>query len=179
MLCDKCKKNEAVVFYREVINSQEKSMKLCASCAAAAEKTGELGKTKFAGVFDDKGYFADVDSLFGGLFGLPAYQKHKAVETKKCTLCGSTFPELVKHGKVGCPQCYSVFAEELSGSISKLHGATSHCGRAPGKLREGYERKEQIKKLEAELKSAIEREEYETAAELRDMLKSLREADAK
>ncbi len=178
MLCDKCKKKEAVVFYREVINDHEKSMKLCADCAAEAEKSGAIGKSKPSDIFDSMGYAGEVGSLFGGLFGLPTYHKQKVSEAKKCTLCASTFAELVKSGKVGCPECYKVFADELSGTVSRLHGATTHCGRAPGKMRESYARRAQIKELEAELKSAIEAEEYERAAEIRDKLRSLREPES-
>ena len=177
MLCDKCKENEAIIFYREVINDHEKTMRLCADCAAEAEKSGLIGKSKPLDIFDNMEFPGDVTFFLGGLFGVPAYQKQKTNEAKKCTLCASTFAELVKSGRVGCPECYKVFAEELAGTVSRLHGATTHCGRAPGKLREGYARRAQIKELEAELKSAIESEEYERAAEIRDKLKSLREPE--
>ena len=38
MLCEKCKKNEASVFYRENINGKERKYSLCPECAAELEK---------------------------------------------------------------------------------------------------------------------------------------------
>ena len=114
--------------------------------------------------------------MFGSLFGMPTYHKKAFVgETKKCSLCGSAFSDLVADGKAGCPECYRVFAEELAPTISKIHGSTTHVGNAPERYRAGFERKTKIKNLEAELKNAIAAEEYEKAALLRDELKALRD----
>ncbi len=168
MLCEKCHKNEASVYYKETVNGKTTSLSLCNKCAS--EVTGESGKS----VFDNP--FGDVNSLFGSLFGIPAYHKKAFVgEVKKCSLCGSSFSDLVSAGKAGCPECYRVFAEELTPTVSKIHGSTAHVGSVPERYRTGFERKDKIKKLESELKSAVADEEYEKAAILRDELKALRE----
>ena len=41
MLCEKCSKNEATVFYREIVNGKEKKYSLCSDCAAKLEKEGK------------------------------------------------------------------------------------------------------------------------------------------
>ena len=171
MLCEKCKKNEAVVFYKETVNGKTKSMALCEKCAREAEDAGEI-KGMSGGFFEDT--FAGVNSIFGSLFGLPQYHQKAIGETKKSTLCGATFDDLVREGKAGCPECYKTFSDELSGTIAKIHGTTSHTGNAPARFRAGREKKRQIASLEAELKEAVASEEYEKAAELRDRLKELK-----
>ena len=168
MLCERCHKNEATVYYKETVNGKTNSLSLCKKCAS--EVTGENGKS----VFDNP--FGEVNSLFGSLFGIPGYNKKSFVgEAKKCSLCGSSFSDLVSSGKAGCPECYRVFSEEFTPTISKIHGSTAHVGSVPDRYRAGFERKEQIQKLEEALKSAVADEEYEKAAILRDELKALRE----
>lgn len=167
MLCEKCKKNEATVSYKENINGQRSSMYLCSECAA------ELG------AFDSvkkltSDPFDNMNSLFTSLFGISPYSKMSLAEEKKCNLCGATFRELASEGKVGCPRCYSEFADELSATIHKLHGAGGHTGAAPSEYMEGREKKKQIENLENELKKAVAAEEYEKAATLRDKLRELK-----
>ncbi len=178
MLCERCKKNEATVFYRESVNGKERSLSLCADCAEKARKKGELEdgfmKNGFfgGGFFDDP--FADADKLFGSLFGVKTLPGAKTEKAKKCSLCGATFRDLMNEGKAGCPECYRTFAEEFAPTISRIHGTTSHVGGAPSAFRRNREQKEKIHTLEAELKSAVKEENYERAAQLRDELRSLR-----
>ena len=176
MLCERCKKNEATVFYKETINGKTRSCSLCSECASEAEKTGEIGKTHMDSFFSSPASVG-IDSLFGSLFGIPQYAKKSIGEVKKCSLCGSTFSDLVKNGKVGCPKCYDVFADELDATIREIHGTTSHNGAAPERFRHDRELKQKIKKLENELKRVINEENYERAAEIRDELKGLREKE--
>ena len=42
MLCQKCKKNEATVYYKENINGHVTEYNLCPECAAELEKNGVL-----------------------------------------------------------------------------------------------------------------------------------------
>ena len=176
MLCERCKKREATVFYTEIINGVKKSVALCESCDAEAEASGDYGKFSFEVSLKGEP-LGDINSLFGSLFGIPQYQKRPA-EAKKCTLCASTFADLVREGKAGCPECYKVFADELAPTISKIHGAAIHTGNVPERYREGLEKKNLIAETEKELKRAVEAEEYERAAELRDKLRALKSTDA-
>lgn len=173
MLCEKCKKNEAVVFYKENINGQKKSVSLCETCAKEAESKGEIGKLYENSFWSDP--LGDMNSLFGSLFGFPQYRKNTLPAQEKCNLCGAVFSDIVKAGKVGCPECYKTFEGELSPTITRIHGAAYHTGNAPERFRAGRERKAQIAELETALKNAIASEEYEQAATLRDKLRALRE----
>lgn len=178
MLCERCKKNEATVFYRESVNGKERSLSLCAECAKEANKKGEIedvfGHENFfwSGFFDDS--FSEADKLFGSLFGMRELPGRTKEKVKKCPLCGSTFSDLMNSGKAGCPECYKTFSEELTPTVSRIHGTTSHVGGAPSAFRKDRELKEKIKNLEAELKAAVKDEEYEKAAKIRDELRAVR-----
>lgn len=183
MLCEKCGKNEATFYYRENVNGTEKSYKLCSACAAEMQKSGEIRTgmgedpmTKMMKLFsgDDLigGDLLGSDSLFGRLMGT----SQATGKAKSCALCGSSFQDIAKSGKAGCPACYETFAAELAPSIRRIHGRTSHTGQIPARFREENEKKQKIAALEAELKEAVKNENYERAAELRDILRDLRNA---
>ena len=170
MLCERCKTNEATVHYREIMNGKEKKYLLCADCAREMEKSGEIS-------FSAPKFFAEsenmLNSMFGSLFAPPRGERALS-EAKKCPLCGATFGELVKEGKVGCAKCYDTFAAELERTISGIHGQSTHAGKSPAKLRDKLDVKQKIRALERELREAIKDERFERAAELRDELNGLR-----
>ncbi len=184
MICEKCKKNEAVFYYHENVNGDEKSYKLCRNCAEEMKKNGEfkeISQVSFSGnlesFFDDSffgGTFKAMDSLFGSLFAPTNTGFISSGVEEKCPACGYNLHDISKTGKAGCPKCYDTFRRELSGVIAKIHGNTYHNGRTPKKFREKNELKNQISALESEQREAIKNENYERAAEIRDKLKNLR-----
>lgn len=177
MLCEKCKKRAATVFYNENINGKTRSYSLCGECAAKLREKGELQDiTSMIGSFADP--FSKLhDDFFGGFFGIPA--RISSTDTKKCPECGTTFREIADGGKVGCPTCYTTFGEELSDLIRSVHGTTAHTGRVPSRHRAKQERTEKLNALREELKAAIGNEEYEKAASLRDEIHKLEAENGK
>jgi len=181
MLCEKCNKNEATFFYRENVNGTEKSYRLCPSCAAEMQKSGEIRTggfsddplSKMMKLFSGDDFFGGED-LFGKLIGSP--QKSPPEVKKTCTLCGGSFQDMIRSGKAGCPVCYETFAAELAPSIRRIHGRGTHTGQIPARFRAESEKKQKIAALETELKEAIRLENYERAAEIRDSLRDLRNA---
>jgi protein arginine kinase activator len=75
-----------------------------------------------------------------------------------------------KSGRVGCPECYDLFREFLEPLLKRVHGVLQHRGLAPGSLSENARRREERMRLREDLRHAIEAEDYETAARLRDRL---------
>lgn len=158
MLCMNCKKNKATFYYNQNINGNVSETALCSECA------GKLGYNVIPDTFSF--------NPFGSLFGMSTPQIRRAPGTsKRCTLCGSVYGDLVKSGKVGCAKCYEIFSDELSATITKLHGHSTHAGRAPREYRAKNERLNKEKRLRAELKKAVDAQDYERAAVLRDELK--------
>lgn len=177
MLCEKCKKRTATVFYNENINGKTRSFSLCGECAAKMREKGDLQDvTSMIGSFADP--FAELhNNLFGGFFGMPMLS---AIPTeKKCPTCGATYPEIAESGKVGCPECYTTFADELQRLIRSVHGTTTHTGNVPSRHRAKQERTERLKDLKKQLRDAVEKEDYENAATLRDEIRKLESENEK
>ena len=159
--CSECQKNDAAVLYREIINGCEKRYSLCRECAKKKESASwlELSSPFKGGMFES--FFAPV--------GNP----QKKVLEKRCTLCGSTFKELTRLGRVGCTKCYEVFSQELSPTLHRLHSRVEHKGRTPSSFKK-ESGEDEITILEGKLKDAIGAENYEEAAVIRDKIRSLR-----
>ncbi len=170
MLCEKCKKRTATVFYNENINGKVRSYSLCGECAAKLREKGDLQDiTSMIGSFADP--FAELhDNLFGGFFGMPTL---KSSPTEKKCNCGCTYADIAREGRVGCPECYRVFADELERTIQSVHGATSHTGTVPSRHRAKKERAAHLRALKKEMQEAIQKEDFERAATLRDDIRRL------
>lgn len=157
MLCQKCGKRTATVHFKQVINGAAHEEYLCSECA-----NGGAGIYSF-----EKG----IDDLFGGLF---AGSRAADTRTKKsCPLCGATIRDISLSGKVGCAKCYEVFKNELKGTVTGIHGNVHHVGRAPGNHAEERKRQAEIEELKRKQQKAVEEQNYELAAELRDKIKAL------
>lgn len=174
MLCQKCKKNEATVYYKENINGHVTEYNLCPECAAELEKNGVLHlDSRAEDLFGERMF--DFSPLISGFFGgaLGAGRTEK-----RCPVCGSTFADIAKSGHIGCPECYNVFEKELSSTVNQLHGAAKPTGRSPKRFGEKHQREEKIAALKAELQKAIGEQAFEHAAELRDEIKALENESA-
>jgi protein arginine kinase activator len=91
----------------------------------------------------------------------------------KCPRCGFSQADFKKSGRLGCPECYRTFAEGLSGLLKTMHKGTRHVGKAPEALRQTRDNIDRLKQLQKKLTKAVEDENYEAAAALRDEIKTL------
>lgn len=167
MKCEKCKTRQASVFYREIINGNERSMALCEECAKGEQ-------------LNESAFFSAPDPLFLSLMGINPIQKTHGVQTveQRCDLCGMSFREFAKTGKAGCPRCYRTFRQKLSHSLAELHGGKKHVGKKPKSAVTSSQDKpdgvkSELEDLKAKLKSSIEAENFEEAASLRDKIRAL------
>ncbi|MBR5322645.1 MAG: UvrB/UvrC motif-containing protein [Clostridia bacterium] len=175
MICNKCGKNNAEIYYKHTVNGQTKEYALCSKCAEQLQKEGKLN-VKIPSLFDDFDFGFGSSKFFGlnDLFGLTYdNNKSKIAEKKKCTLCASTFDDLVKRGKVGCAKCYEIFADELNTSVESIHGKAKYMGKKPKKYKEKETKEDKIKDLKAQMNAAIEAQEFEKAAVIRDEIRTL------
>lgn len=158
MLCQKCNKNEAEFHYKTNINGQVSELHLCAACAA---KAGQDSLFPFGG-----SYLSSVLSDFME----PLTQQP---ELGRCPLCGATARDIQRSGKVGCAKCYETFDRLLLPYIKRIHGVTRHNGKLPSSAGAALQQQRTMEAIKAELQKAVEAQEYERAAELRDKLKAL------
>ena len=90
-----------------------------------------------------------------------------------------TYEEFRKVGRLGCSQCYEAFGTPLRRLLKRIHGSDTHVGRGPrsprtagpaGATGEGGQPRS-LEKLREALQAAVDTEEYERAAQLRDRIR--------
>lgn len=96
-----------------------------------------------------------------------------AADKKKCPMCGISFAEFRKGGRLGCPYDYVAFEDDLEPLLVNIHGATNHSGKVPKNLTGSPERQFRLKQLKDEMREAISKEQYEVAGKLRDKIAAI------
>ena len=94
-------------------------------------------------------------------------------DKKTCPICGITFADFRKGGRLGCAYDYVAFEEDLEPLLVNIHGALQHVGKVPTNLSGSPERQQRLMQLKVEMKDAIEKEDYETASRLRDKISAV------
>ena len=84
-----------------------------------------------------------------------------------------------KTGRLGCDRCYGAFEKGLMALIETVHKSRKHVGKVPSRARGSVDRLRLVGELEKKLKEAVESEEFEKAARLRDRIQELRGGDAR
>lgn len=147
MLCEKCGKRPATVMYTQIINGHKESLNICSECASKES------------IFDN----------FGSLlsFAQPTVQRAVA-----CPVCKTTLSQFTRSGRMGCGECYNTFRTQAKEILRKIHGTTQHIKDIEN---ETPKEKSEEEILREELAKAIETEDFEQAAILRDKIRLIKE----
>lgn len=161
MLCDHCGENEAVIHLTQIVDNQMGTFHLCESCAADKGLEPDPGMPNFP-LTDFLAQMGEKES--GG----------EGAGAAACEYCSLTLDDFKRTGRLGCSHCYVTFDAHLRGLFRRLHGGTQHVGKIylPPDPTEA-ERTEQLSRLRRKLDAAVEKEEFERAAELRDQIRAL------
>ena len=157
MLCCICKEKEAKVHLTQIVGEKMQKVDLCEGCAAQK------------GVNDPAGF-----SLADLLLGLGASQEMEQATgggELKCPNCGFTQADFKKAGRLGCPECYTTFGDVLEGLLKTMHKGVRHAGKFPLALQKTRDLSDRLKTLQNKLIKAVEEENFEQAALLRDEIK--------
>lgn len=180
MLCQNCQRNEATTHVKRIVNGDMTETHLCAECVKL------LGMDD---VFSDFSF--GLKDIFGSFFGdmLPAIGQSAVL---RCSKCGCTFDDVVKTGKLGCAQCYDTFYDKLLPSLQRIHGKLHHVGKIGTAQKEsaGAQAAQaeevqsapktvdmKIAELRELMNAAVEQQNFEEAARLRDEIKVLEGSD--
>ena len=100
-------------------------------------------------------------------------EMEKKGDTRKCRYCHFTFSDFTTKGRLGCPACYDEFREDIDRILQQEHGWSVHTGKRYAGHTEGAPAPgdADVNRLTAELSLAIQREEYEIAALIRDTIR--------
>ncbi len=178
MSCDKCNGNNKEVNIKVKIDGEDH---------AIAWNENQAQDAGFHSVFENKDF--PLSDLIATVLkkNLPA--KVESKNNPKCPTCGLTFLELLEVGRIGCAHCYAAFGSQMEILLEKIHGSAMHVGfvhertetfkpiRNESKQEEQAPELSREDKLKMELEEAIENEDYEKAARIRDQLKAMETAD--
>ena len=163
MLCELCKQVQATVHLTEIVNDQMAELHLCEACA---NQKGAQVESHF-GLADLLSELADFSKT----------QEPEDVVTKACPNCGMTYEDFRKVGRLGCAQCYQTFKRSLGSLLKRIHGSPIHLGKSPARLVKPAKAKTELAELKRKLSRAIEQEEFEEAARLRDQVRRLEQQE--
>ena len=158
MLCDNCKERDAVVNLTSIVDNAITQLHLCEKCAAAkgVETTITMPQHPLGDI-------------------LQAVQQQASDVTEdalSCTFCGSTSKDFKATGRLGCPHCYDAMENSLRELLRRLHGNSKHVGfkyEPPVAFLDS--KPDTLHDLRDRLQRAVDSEQFELAAELRDRLR--------
>lgn len=161
MLCEDCQEAKATVHFTQIVNDETETFHLCPECAQARG----LKTTPAASQVPLSDFLSEM--------GAPIFTKATNANLA-CPRCGCSFRQFRKTGRLGCAHCYVTFEEEMSALLRKIHGSNEHVGiHETDAIAALDEDEERLLGLRRELRRAVEAEEYERAARLRDEITDL------
>ena len=164
MFCEECGKNPATVHITKIINGVKSEKHLCEKCAKELGDHGISFQSNFT-----------VHQLLAGLLD-SAKEKPVTMSTKptiKCPLCGKDFENFSQVGRFGCSKCYTTFEDRIKPVLRRIHGSNIHTGKVPRRTGGVIRLKKEIDDLKKKMEIAVQKEEFEKAAEIRDKIKQL------
>ena len=171
MLCQNCGKNEATTHLKRIINGEASEAHLCSECAA---------KLGYGNIFSGFNPFdLSIGNFLGDFFEDSVTPKIGYEEVTRCDKCGCSFDDIVNTGKVGCANCYTTFFDRLLPSFQRIHGKTRHIGKIGAIAGPKAKAKSNLAELKRQLNAAVEAQNYEEAAKLRDRIKEMEKKEDK
>ena len=164
LVCDNCGSSDAVVHLTQIVNNEMSTHRLCEKCAAEKGRESAPEPVSFP--------LTDFLAQMGEVALEDADQP-----TTSCSFCGLTFQDFRETGRLGCPHCYETFAAHLRKLLRRIHGGIQHVGKVylpPDPSASDMERR--LEGLRRKLHRAVESEDFERAAELRDEIRALEPA---
>jgi len=185
MKCDNCGNKPATVHLTEIRGGKKIEKHLCEQCAAQSEGMPVKQHTPIN------------ELLTNFVMAHAGIQKELGVT---CPHCGITWAEFRQSGLLGCEHDYATFEKDLTPLLKRAHDETHHTGKIPTRASSGVgplaaagpagaqavtpavaaapsrRRKVDVGKLRKDLAKAVEVEDYERAAKLRDQIREAEES---
>ncbi|MDX1393435.1 MAG: UvrB/UvrC motif-containing protein [Gemmatimonadota bacterium] len=161
MNCEHCGERPAEVTHTEMSGMEEemKTLHLCSACAALQGLGGPPASPPIA----------DLLAHLGG-----TQEKTFETDAEACEYCGTRARDFRKTGRLGCPQCYAQFGSQLRELLRRVHGSSQHLGKVYVSSAVDIDDTEvRLATLRRRLERAVEVEDFESAASLRDQIHEL------
>ena len=189
MLCQICKANPATIHIQEIVNGETNTLHICAECAKKRNLAeGNAANSHFHEMLErlTQAIANSADLKLAELFEQKKTQEEETPDIL-CNVCGTSWQDFRKKGKVGCAACYEHFGQLLLEDIVLHQHGSVHCGKTPPETVEKWQDptvserirlRRELERLRKGLDESVRREEFEQAAELRDRIASI-EAELK
>jgi protein-arginine kinase activator protein McsA len=190
MNCECCHKNKSRIRLCDIEeNSVVKEFNVCPDCFAVIKRMmydSSRPLLATAEIIRQTQELLAAEQLTEetGLTVLPKPGELATVEDKPapvsaCPKCGMTLAEFKSRGRFGCAHDYELFGDQLESLLERIHDVPEarHKGRLPGQT-ETVARRRRLGELRARLDAAVQEENFELAARLRDQIQELDDAPA-
>ena len=162
MNCDRCGK-PSVYHSTIIVNGVAQSTNLCRDCAIKE------------GVFSN-----EPTSLFDDMFSRFAeFLPFDDVKDIACPVCKTTLRQFKASQKLGCPNCYDAFREELNSLMARIAPFTTHkqVASVTPITKKTKSKDEKIEELRQQMQLAVKEERYEDAAKIKKQIQKLEAKD--
>lgn len=168
MQCQNCHKNPAQLHFTNVQDNRMTEVHLCRACAEERGLVGVPVTPKFS-----------IADLLASMVDKTSTTDEERVGPVQCPTCGMHFSAFEETARLGCADCYVAFKSRLKPLLRRVHGSTRHVGKGPAHVdATAVSPVRALQRLHEDLERAIEREDFETAAELRDRIRDLEKGAA-
>jgi len=162
MTCEICGKKPAVVLFTQIVKNEKTVLHLCEECAKMRGLSVSV-----------KTIASSVKNLLAGALAAASSEEEREEAVGVCPSCGLSYMQFKDKGRLGCGACYHAFAKPLERLLKNIHGSTFHTGKVPASQQETVKRRQEITALRGALKRAVQQEEFEEAARLRDRIAAM------
>ncbi len=160
--CEFCDVGEATIHLTQVVDGTIKKLNLCQECA---QRNG----------IDLHSPVSITDLLLG--IGKQQAKRNARDQGDEfdlcCSRCQLSRAEFKKRARMGCPECYQSFHSEVSAITQAMHHSRQHVGKIPKRQGQEVRMSSRIASLKKGIEVAIEKEDYEQAARLRDEIRNI------
>lgn len=157
MICSNCGVAQGVIEVRYTAGERVRRVYLCPACA------------REQGIHTESVREPDATELYATLLA-GGSERDRADDTDRCDFCATSWAQIRRSGEAGCAQCYAVFAADISRLLTGASKEPLHSGRLPQSLQTFRTLIVDRENLKESLRTAVESEEFERAAEIRDRL---------
>jgi protein arginine kinase activator len=166
MQCQRCGERPAVIHLTTIVDNTHTEQHLCEACAVAQGIQTEATLAKFP-----------IGNFLATLGTGAATAPPTTDPEQRCPACGATLQDFRESGRLGCSACYDAFGAPLRMLLRRIHGSSRHVGEPYASplgmdvTPEGAPAAE-VGALRDQLQRAVEAENFELAARLRDEIRS-------
>ena len=156
--CDRCE-SPATFHLTEIKDGDKSERHLCEECAKVLQ-VPQANK--------------ELQNLLKSFDPTHLSQQQRGRSPRVCPDCGMTYAEFRQNGRFGCPKDYDVFGKEVVALLDRIHGSSLYTGKTPdGGWVEDGQLVDAMSDVRTRLDQAIQSEDYEEAARLRDEIRRM------